>query len=100
MLQSRVHIVVVREIRAKIGLGQRCVESIRIRVLHVFNTWLPHGKKHCCYVYGNHHLIESVVILCTLVICSTLGYLNYYVGQERRDYALNLIVCSVWGSKK
>ena len=28
MLQSRVHIVVVREIRAKIGLGRRCVESI------------------------------------------------------------------------
>ena len=28
MLQSRVHIVVVREIRAKIGLGRRCVESM------------------------------------------------------------------------
>ena len=27
MLQSRVHIVVVREIRAKLGLGRRCVES-------------------------------------------------------------------------
>ena len=27
-LQSRVHIVVVREIRAKIGIGQRCVESM------------------------------------------------------------------------
>ena len=28
MFQSRVHIVVVREIRAKIGLGRRCVESM------------------------------------------------------------------------
>ena len=28
MLQSRVHIVVVSEIRAKIGLGRRCVESM------------------------------------------------------------------------
>ena len=28
MLQSRVHIMVVKEIRAKIGLGQRYVESM------------------------------------------------------------------------
>ena len=28
MLQLRVHIVVVREIRARIGLGRRCVESM------------------------------------------------------------------------
>ena len=29
----------------------------------VFNTWLPHGKKHYCYVYGNHHQVESIVII-------------------------------------
>ena len=28
MLQSRVHVLVVREIRAKIGLGRRCVENM------------------------------------------------------------------------
>ena len=55
--------------------------------LHVFNTWLPHGKKHPCYVYGNHPLVENIVILCKK---SYLCLLGYYVGQERRDYALDL----------
>ena len=28
MIQSRVHIVTMREIRARIGFGERCVENI------------------------------------------------------------------------
>ena len=42
-------------------------------------------------------LVESIVILCKK---SCLCLLGYYVGQERRDCALNLIVCFVWGSKR
>ena len=65
--------------------------------LHVFNTWLPHGKKHYCYVYGSHHLVESIVILCKK---SCLCLLGYYVVQERRDCILNSIVCFVFGVKE
>ena len=43
-------------------------------VLHMFNTWLPHGKRHSCYVYGNHHLVESIVILCKKSYLCLLGY--------------------------
>ena len=43
------------------------VFHLGFRDLHVFNTWLPHGKKHSCYVFGSHHLVESIVILCTRV---------------------------------
>ena len=70
------------------------VFHLGFQALHVFNTWLPHGKKHSCYVYGNHHLVESIVILCKK---RCLCILSYYVGQEGRDYSLNLII---WGSKR
>ena len=39
-------------------------ERERDCALHVFNTLLYHGKKHSYYVYGNHHLVERIVILC------------------------------------
>ena len=82
------------------------VFHLGFQALHVFNTWLPHGKKHSCYVYGNHHLVESIVILCKKSYLCLLD--NYYVGQERRDCALNLTnllyYCSVeslgWLSSK
>ena len=49
------------------------------------------------YVYGNHHIVENIVILCKK---SYLCLLGNYVGLERRDCVLNLIVCFSLGVKE
>ena len=52
----------------------------------MFKALLSHGKKHPCYVCGNHHLIENIVILCRK---SYLYPFGYYVGLERKDCILS-----------
>ena len=58
--------------------------------LHVFNTWLSHGKKHSCYVHGNHHLVESIVIHCKkeLLVSSRL---LCWPGKERLRSQFNCL---------
>ena len=65
--------------------------------LQVFITWLSHGMRRSLYLYGHHRLIKSIVILCEKS-CPCL--LSYYIGLKKRDYALSLIVCFIWGSKE
>ena len=65
MLQSRVHIVVVREIRARNGLGRSCVESMveydkRQSIVSKYDTQtlrLVLGK--VCIVDHSHHLCPN-----------------------------------------
>ena len=86
-----------QQLRLHDGNYSMDVYNLGFQDLHVFNTWLPHGKKHSCYVFGSHYLVESIVILYTKS-CSCLP--GYYVVQEMRDCALILIGCFVWGSKR
>ena len=52
-------------------------------VLLVFNTWLSHDKKHSRYVYGNHHLVETIVIICKKIYLCFIGYNLCWHGNER-----------------
>ena len=41
------------------------VFHLGFRDLHVFNTWLPHGKKHSCYVFENIPVMQGPLPLHT-----------------------------------
>ena len=70
---------------------------LKFLVSHLFNSWLSHGMRRSLYLYGHHRLIKSIVILCEKS-CPCL--LSYYIGLKKRDYALSLIICFIWGSKE
>ena len=59
------------------------VFHLGFRDLHVFNTWLSYGKKHSRYVYGNHHLVETIVIICKKIYLCFIGYNLCWHGNER-----------------
>ena len=52
--------------RLKLNGGNYLMDVFQLGfiALHVFNTLLSHGRKNSPYLYGNHHLVESIVIIC------------------------------------
>ena len=62
------------------------VFHLRFFALHVLKTWLSHGMKWSCYLYGNDHLVDNIVIIYKK---SYECLLNYYVGLERKDCGLS-----------
>ena len=83
--------------RTKMKAITECVFYIGFISLHVFNTWLSHGEKHSRYLYGNYHLVESIVMFCKKSYMCLFGY---YVSLEMRGCVFNLIDCFIWGSKR
>ena len=57
------------------------VSHLGFLTFHVFNTWLSHGMTHSHYLYGNHHLVECIVILGKKSYFRLLNFMLAYKGE-------------------